>query len=104
MTKVEYIIATSAACQMVWLRRILNNCGKGIMDSSLLWCDNQSTIAIAKNPALYGGTKHIDARLHFIRGLVVDGAISLLHCNTGEQLVGIFTKPLLVEKHKIIQT
>lgn len=101
-TEAEYITATSAACQLVWLRRIMSDFGKEVMNSSVLWCDNQSAIVVAKNPALHGRTKHIDVRFHFIRALVSDGVIVLRYCNTGAQLADIFTKPLPAEKHKAI--
>lgn len=32
----EYIAATSAACQLVWLRRILSDCGRKCEGSSML--------------------------------------------------------------------
>lgn len=66
----------------------------------MLWCDNQSTIAVAKNPSYHGRTKHIDMRFHFIRSLVTEGSITLKHCNIGDQLADVFTKPLPAEKHQ----
>lgn len=77
LTEAEYIAATSAACQLVWLRRILGDCGRMNEGSFMLWCDNQSTIAIAKNPAYHGRIKQIDVRFHFIRSFVSDGLITL---------------------------
>ena len=38
-----------------------------------IFCDNKSTIAMAKNPVFHGRTKHINIRLHFIRELVAKG-------------------------------
>lgn len=102
-TKAEYIATTLASCQMVCLRRILSDCGRKFDKASVLWCDNQSTIAVAKNSALHGRTKHIDVRFHFIFSLVSDGSVVLQHYNIGDQLADIFTKPLPSEKHKAVQ-
>lgn len=102
-TEAEYVAATTAACQMVWLRRILGDCGRCFDKALVLWYDNQSTIAVAKNPAFHGRTKHIDVRFHYIRSLIADGLIVLQYCNTGDQLADIFTKPLSVEKHKAMR-
>lgn len=64
----------------------------------LVWCDNRSCIAIAKNPVLHGRTKHIDVKFHFIRELVTKNIIQLFFCNSEEQLVDIFTKCLDAKK------
>jgi len=59
-----------------------------------IYCDNKSTISMAKNPAFHGRTKHIDIRFHFIRELVEKEEIILKFCNTNEQVADIFTKAL----------
>ena len=102
-TEAEYIAATSTACQAVWLRRMLSDLSMVQKESTTIYCDNKSTIAIAKNPTLHRRTKHIDIRLHFIRSLISDGTITLKHCSTENQMADIFTKPLLVQKHTYLR-
>lgn len=102
--EVEYIAATLAACQIVWLRRILQDCGVMFSNATKLWCDNQSTIAVARNPAHHGRSKHIDVDFQFIRGLVTDGVISLHHYSTNDQLADHFTKPLSTEKYVVMRS
>ena len=60
-------------------------------------------IAITKNPALHGRTKHIDLRFHYIRDLVANGTLSLQHCNTSDQVADILTKALSGEKACIFE-
>lgn len=103
ITEAEYIAATSTACQIVWFRRILQEAGVLINEATPLGCDNQSAIAVAKNPVHHGRTKHIDVRYHFIRSLVTDNVISLHHCSSDRQLADILTKPLSPEKHSIMR-
>ena len=46
----EYKGATIAACQAVWLKRILKDLYISIKDPILLYCDNMSNIHFALNP------------------------------------------------------
>lgn len=55
-TEAEYVATTTVACQIIWLRRILQDCGKEITKTTKLWVDNQSAIIVAKNPAHHGRT------------------------------------------------
>ena len=90
---------TPSACQGVWLRRLLEDMGHVQVDATPIQCDNQSAIAISKNPALHGKTKHIDIRYHFIRNLISEGLEVLTYCNTEEQAADILSKPLPLKKH-----
>ena len=47
-TEAEYVAATTAACQGVWLRRMLEECELKQSTPTVIWCDNLSTIAILK--------------------------------------------------------
>jgi len=93
-SEAEYIAATSTACQAVWLRRLLADFNQEQIGATEIFCDNRSTVAMTKNPAFHGRTKHIDIRYHFIRKLVSTEEIVLKNCDTSEQLANIFTKAL----------
>ncbi|CAL2268253.1 unnamed protein product [Prunus armeniaca] len=73
----EYISATSAACEAVWIRRILVDLRQEQNTPTKLYCDNMSTIAMTKNPIFHSMSKHIELRHHFIRKLVEDEEIEL---------------------------
>ena len=60
----------------------------------MIFCDNNSAIALSKNQLFHKRSKHIDTRYHFIRELVNNKEISLTFCSSKEQLEDIFTKPL----------
>ncbi|XP_057246814.1 secreted RxLR effector protein 161-like [Beta vulgaris subsp. vulgaris] len=66
----EYVAATSAACEAVWLRRILDDLQQTSEEPTTIYCDNMSAIAMTKNPVFHSRTKHIEIRHHFIRELV----------------------------------
>eukprot|EP00253_Pinus_taeda_P008912 PITA_08912 len=90
----EYLAATAAACQAVWMRRMLRSLGQEQPKATVIFCDNSSAIALSKNSVFHKRTKHIDTRFHYIRELVSNGEIVLEHCRTQEHVADILTKPL----------
>src|ERR1700733_10096268 len=90
----EYVAATAAACQSVWMRRMLRSLGQEQAKATVIFCDNSSAIALSKNSVFHKRTKHIDTKFHYIRELVNNGEIVLQHCRTEDQLADILTKPL----------
>jgi hypothetical protein len=62
----EYVAATTAACQGIWLARLL---GEMLNEEPLqpkLLVDNKLAISLAKNPVFHERSKQIDIRCHFI--------------------------------------
>lgn len=102
-SEAEYIAATSAACQVVWLRRLVADFNQKPVGATEIFCDNRSTIAMTKKPAFHSRTKHIDVRYHYIRSLVFTGEIILKSCDTNEQAADIFTKSLSQAKHEFFR-
>ncbi|XP_047268890.1 LRR receptor-like serine/threonine-protein kinase EFR [Capsicum annuum] len=72
-SKAEYVAVTSAACQAIWLQRLLIDIFYRQKDATKIFCDNKATIAMTKNPSFHSRTKHIDIRYHFIRDLTAKG-------------------------------
>jgi phosphoribosyl-AMP cyclohydrolase len=68
-TKVEYMAATHASKEAVWLQRLCSGIGL-VQQAVRLDCDSQSAILLAKNPAYHSKTKHIDVQYHFVRDMV----------------------------------
>ena len=94
----EYVSASKATSQVIWLRRIFEDIGEKQKKRIVLYCDNKSAIAIAKNPVSHERSNHISIKYHFIREAQKKGEIQLHYCQTGEQLADIFTKELHREK------
>ena len=63
-------------------------------DATVLLCDNQSCMAIAKNPVFHARTKHIEIQYHYVHELIKDGVVELVYCPTQENGADIFTKAL----------
>eukprot|EP00253_Pinus_taeda_P010100 PITA_10100 len=94
IAEVEYVAATTTTCQAVWMRRMLRSLGQKQVKRTVIYCDNNSAIALSKNSVFHKRTKHIETRFHYIRELVNNGEIVLVHCKTQEQVADILTKPL----------
>ncbi|MCH84337.1 copia-type polyprotein [Trifolium medium] len=60
----------------------------------LIFCDNQSTVAMAHNPVLHARTKHIEINLFFVREKVLNKQLEVVHIPDIDQTADIFTKPL----------
>ena len=90
----EYIVASMASCEAVWLRKLFNEFFGFTLDTTVILCDNQNGIRLSENPVFHDRSKHIDIRYHYIRDMVQRGAIRLHHIGTDEQVADILTKPL----------
>ena len=102
----EYVAAAIAACQVVWLRRLLGELTDVEAHPPALMVDNQPAIALAKNPVLHDRSKHIDVKFHFLRDYVDGGQIVIDFVETSRQLADVLTKPLghlrLIEPKEMI--
>nr|KYP66580.1 Retrovirus-related Pol polyprotein from transposon TNT 1-94 [Cajanus cajan] len=96
-TEVEFIAAAGCAYQAVWMRRVLKELGYKQEGSTVIKCDNCSTINLSKNPVMHGRSKHIDVRFHFLRDLTKNNEIELVHCGTQDQVADVMTKPLKLD-------
>ena len=89
---------TTAACQGIWLARLIAELRGEKTDAANLKIDNQSAIALSRNPVFHDRSKHIDVRYHFIRECVEDGRVKIEFIGTEEQLADIATKALTRER------
>ena len=90
----EYVAAATAACQAVWLRRLLGELTGEEAHPPTLMVDNQPAVALAKNSVLHDRSKHIDIKFHFLRDCVDGRQIVIKFVETGRQLADIITKSL----------
>lgn len=94
----EFMAATAAACQGIWLRNLLGKIANEDTGPVTLYIDNKSAIDLAKNPVFHGRSKHIDIRYHFIRECVERGEIIIKHVTTDGQRADVLTKAMATVK------
>ncbi|GKA54879.1 putative RNA-directed DNA polymerase [Tanacetum coccineum] len=93
-TEAEYVAATEACKELLWLKRFLQELGFKQQRYAVL-CDNQSTIHLAKNSMFHKRTKHIDIRYHWIRDAIEDGMFELNKVHTDDNASDMLTKAKL---------
>lgn len=93
-TEAEFVAASAAAKEAVWLRRLLADIGHQCKQATVLCVDNQSTIRLAKNREFHKRTKHIDTRYHQLREISEAGVLRVVWTSFETQRADIFTKPL----------
>ncbi|XP_039119633.1 secreted RxLR effector protein 161-like [Dioscorea cayenensis subsp. rotundata] len=78
----EYVAAATAACQGIWLSRLIGELvGREELMFKLL-VDNKSAIALCKNPVHHERSKHIDTKFHYIQDCIEAGKMDVDHVGT----------------------
>ena len=93
-TEAEHISAVEAGKEILWMRQFMGELGYETSGPSQLNMDNQSAIAVSKNPEHHGKMKHLSLCLFWIRDAVQEGLISPTFVTTQNMVADIFTKAL----------
>ena len=96
-TEAEYMAATHASKEAVWLQRLCSSMGL-VQGAVGIDCDSQSAIFLAKNPAYHSKTKHIDVQYHFERDMIEDKKVLLVKMNTLKNTTDALTKFVSFDK------
>ncbi len=96
----KYRNAAIVACEVVWLQNLLSNLGLSVDAHVVIYYDNINNLLLANIPVYHARTKHIEVHNHFIREKILAKKIDLIHVNTEDQVVDIFTKALSTNKLK----
>jgi hypothetical protein len=76
------------------MRKLISGLFDQVLDSTVIYCDNQSCIRLSEHPVFHERAKHIEIKYYFIRDKVQEGEVKLQYISTDEQTLDIFTKPL----------
>ena len=96
----EYIAASDAAKEVVWLRKFIGELGvaPSLKHPVPLYCDSTGAIAQAKEPRVHQCTKHILRHYHLVREIIDRGDIKLLKIDGKENLADPFTKAIRIKE------
>jgi hypothetical protein len=94
----EYMAASAACQEAVWLDRVLRELGSTNDNTIILYEDNKSCIQFSKNNSIHKRSKHIDQRYHYIRELVAENRVRLEYIPTEDNIADILTKPLASDR------
>ncbi|KAK8547442.1 hypothetical protein V6N12_031579 [Hibiscus sabdariffa] len=100
-TEAEYIAASEAAKEAVWIKKFITGLGviPSISDAVDLYCNNNGAIAQAKEPRSHQRSKYILRRFHLIREIIDRGDVEICKVHTDDNIADPLTKPLTQQKH-----
>ncbi|RVW57690.1 Retrovirus-related Pol polyprotein from transposon TNT 1-94 [Vitis vinifera] len=90
----EFRAMAQGICEGIWLNRLLEELRVPLKHPMVLYCDNQATISIAKNPVHHDRTKHVEIDRHFIKEKIEEGVFKVSYTPTNCQTADILTKAL----------
>ena len=76
----------------------MDDLGVGQQSATTIFTDNQSALAIARNPMFHAHTKHIEVHYHYVRERLSEGDIIMTYVPTQDNPADLFTKALPREK------
>jgi hypothetical protein len=91
----EYIAASDAAKELVWLRTLLDELEFTQPSATPLLCDNTGGIILSEDASYHSKVKHIDIAIHSLCERVARSQIKLTYVKSLNNAVDIFTKALL---------
>ncbi|XP_073277719.1 secreted RxLR effector protein 161-like [Primulina huaijiensis] len=102
----EYIAASEAAKEAVWLKKFLSDLEvvPNVNNPLTLWCDNSGAVANSKEPRSHKRSKHIERKYHLIREIVQRVDASIIKIVLADNLADPFTKTLpakVFERHML---
>ena len=97
----EYIAASEAANEGVWMKEFISDLGviPSASGPMKIFCDNTGAIALEKESRFHKRTKHIKRRFNSIRDQVKEGDIEICKIHTYLNVADLLTKPLPRAKH-----
>ena len=103
-TEAEYMALCAAIQEAVYLRLLLSDLGYTQNEPTLIYQDNQGSIAMAKNAIISRRTKHVDIKYHYVREMIEAGQIRLEYIPTDKMVADCLTKPVGKEVIKRTQS
>ena len=77
-TEAKYMAITQACKEAIWIQRLLEELGHK-QQKIYVYCDSQSALHIARNPAFHSRTKHIGVLLSVRKCIFIKEKTVILH-------------------------
>ena len=95
----EHIVLSKASQEASWLRNLCEELRYKQGKPTLMKGDNDSSIAMAKNPQFHWQSEHITTHWHWVWDLVKNDEVVIESCQDPEQMADVLTKVLAKPKH-----
>ena len=103
-TEAEYRALSHASTEVAWLCSLFSELGISLVNTLVIWCDNQGVGALATNPVFHSRTKHIEVDFHYVHEQVLDQKLVVSYVPFVEQVADLFTKPLSIPRFQYLLT
>ena len=88
----EYMAASIAACEITYLRRVLEDLGFPQAGPTTIWEDNAACIHMSETSVMYHKARHINTRVYRLREFVKDKEVKLYKIKSQDQAADSHTK------------
>ncbi|KAJ9532906.1 hypothetical protein QJQ45_010996 [Haematococcus lacustris] len=104
-TEAEYMAASAAAKEALWLRVLLADLSVGsAVEPVTIMCDNEAAITLIKHPIASARSKHIDVLHHFVRERAARGELVFKYLASGANVADAMTKALPGVKYEFCKS
>ncbi|GJW97319.1 retrovirus-related pol polyprotein from transposon TNT 1-94 [Tanacetum coccineum] len=93
-TEAEYRALVDCTCEIIWLQCLFKDLQVHTPTPTHIFCDNESTIALASNPVHHARTKHIEINCHFVRDKIKNNQVLPIFIPSRLQAADVLTKGL----------
>ena len=77
----EYVAAGEATRELIWETTFMRELGYSI-STPIIHMDSQSAVQLIHNPVFHDKSKHIQARMHYVRERALEGEVSFRKIKT----------------------
>nr|GEU71613.1 retrotransposon protein, putative, Ty1-copia subclass [Tanacetum cinerariifolium] len=97
----EYIAASEASDEAIWIKNFIGDLGvvPTVQDPIKIFCDNESAVALTKEPKDHEKSKHIERKYHFVRSKVEEGHVIVKHIRSKDNPANPLIKELAKSRH-----
>nr|GEU49899.1 hypothetical protein [Tanacetum cinerariifolium] len=97
----KYIVTYEASKEAIWIKNFIGDLGvvPTVQDPIEIIYDNESAVALTKEPKDYRKSKHIEIKYHFVRSKVEEGHVIVKDIRSEDNLAAPFTKALAKSRH-----
>lgn len=99
-TEAEFVALCEAVKEALWIKYVMKDLDRSILNPITIFEDNQSCIKMFENQKISNRTKHIDIKYHFVKEVINNQEdIILKYCPSKEMIADMMTKPLPIEPY-----
>jgi hypothetical protein len=80
--------------EAVWFFKLVYGLSDQVLDSTVIYCDDQSCVNLSENPLFHDRLKHIYIKNYFLYDKVQKGEAVLQYISIDDKIADILVKPL----------